>query len=1253
MMINNQVILEEDYDENYEPTPDEVLEYATIIGIDLKTEQHLLYIAKEGINAPLPENWKPCQDQNKDIYYFNFATGESIWDHPCDEFYRKMVDEERKRHLLTKNTGINKGKGKIAKEINKKKGKMSPYLGPLKAEQSLGTPALHRGGALNPIKTSESLGQSGKLTSSAQLASSEQLAPMRGSAGSSHQSSSVNLKKGSINTSGTYESNKSMNMTSSISIPVYSTEYENEDDEPRVSVNVMDMSALGYHDEMDGVKEPARIRIESDTDSEDYGKDVDFGIDKNLSDRIRELEPELRGSWEKDLEGTLSLKSTARGDDAGKISPLVDDDRIRRSEKLANAAESQADAERLKEEEHIYRTANDKAVEEMRKKLNRELENAKLELLEDKDARLKRLKREILEEQEEEERKLRQDKEESVQDQMERALARLREEVASLHKEEQAKLEEEKSKALDKLHTQVDRDISGEKEKLEMETEQEINKIRSKHQQELDNMKDEMERKHRNKVENLRMELSEKHEETIEDMKKEILHLQVKEQEQLEHELEATRKRQKAIDDLDRGLEEVLNERRQELKQQHQKETTRLKSEHEDYMTKLKDDYSDKIKKEKQKLLSTLDTERKKLEKQHAREIEDIRKVYARKKENLQEQFEDEEEEIKVKSNEIDRKKLLLEKSVKNIEAQEKLLADKRRVFSEDLDRFGKEQDETFFNRATPLSTNELARMREERKQLLEEIRTERKELEYVKSDKRNMESEVLELKIAKDQNSRKLNELKKKLGEFEDIKDRLDDEVDSPGKLKMDDLCETPKPKPRNRASYSLFSDDENTESHGLPDVHIKKSKSVHISSEIKEVYDELFSGDDDSILDYVDKNVRDHLQKESDSINKAKEFLRKQRHSLQRRKMALEAANEEMEKDAKKSVEEIDGDNYVLDDVRISLGLEALKLDQMETNMKAGVRLLKEKETKLRQFDAKHRDVITESENQFHSFERKWQPLRLPTLDISDDDASSGVSSTDFSLDNFIRGLSIPEYVPGFTKMVPSTSIPPVSENGTDTSYLAHTLFKINNDLSQVLSALHKQGAAQIPSSPNTPSSTAPRLPYEIPHPPPHASPAIMRPPSIYDTTNPYTMRSPYHKVDYGTTMVLTAEQSLERKWRKYFGDRKPVITSSTTNVGYGHTPVREQLRNHRVNLMESQKLNSTSTEDRLLEHKQWLQRFQQDINMSNSFLNKVFASNDGSVNSIGNVSVEPISSTPTKVRTAPQLVLDDYNQIHVQQH
>ena len=32
-----------------------------------------------------------------DIYYFNFQTGDSMWDHPCDEYYKKMVNDTRSK----------------------------------------------------------------------------------------------------------------------------------------------------------------------------------------------------------------------------------------------------------------------------------------------------------------------------------------------------------------------------------------------------------------------------------------------------------------------------------------------------------------------------------------------------------------------------------------------------------------------------------------------------------------------------------------------------------------------------------------------------------------------------------------------------------------------------------------------------------------------------------------------------------------------------------------------------------------------------------------------------------------------------------------------------------------------------------------------------------------------------------------------------------------------------------------------------
>jgi centrosomal protein CEP164 len=56
MMINDQLILEEAFDVH---TEDEICEYAEFIGIDPDKEPHLLWIARECVNAPLPEHWKP------------------------------------------------------------------------------------------------------------------------------------------------------------------------------------------------------------------------------------------------------------------------------------------------------------------------------------------------------------------------------------------------------------------------------------------------------------------------------------------------------------------------------------------------------------------------------------------------------------------------------------------------------------------------------------------------------------------------------------------------------------------------------------------------------------------------------------------------------------------------------------------------------------------------------------------------------------------------------------------------------------------------------------------------------------------------------------------------------------------------------------------------------------------------------------------------------------------------------------------
>eukprot|EP01043_Picozoa_sp_COSAG02_P066478 COSAG02_NODE_10363_length_1958_cov_370.780263_2_plen_179_part_01 len=91
-------VLEETIDENYEPTVEEIAEYAKWLGMDLEADKHLFWMAREGLKAPLPKEWKPCQSPEGELYYFNFTTGESVWDHPRDDHYRNMYQEEKKKN---------------------------------------------------------------------------------------------------------------------------------------------------------------------------------------------------------------------------------------------------------------------------------------------------------------------------------------------------------------------------------------------------------------------------------------------------------------------------------------------------------------------------------------------------------------------------------------------------------------------------------------------------------------------------------------------------------------------------------------------------------------------------------------------------------------------------------------------------------------------------------------------------------------------------------------------------------------------------------------------------------------------------------------------------------------------------------------------------------------------------------------------------------------------------------------------------
>uniref|UniRef100_H3GY19 WW domain-containing protein n=1 Tax=Phytophthora ramorum TaxID=164328 RepID=H3GY19_PHYRM len=187
---SDSIVLEEEIDPNYEPTEKEVLEYATWLGMDLEAERDLFWIAREGLKAsascilfsfaPLPENWKPCKTTDtEEIYYFNFGTGQSTWDHPCDEFYRNLYEEHKKKQQTNDVQETDEKKKKVKEDVAELLGRKSgkKKKGSLAKAELLGGPSL---GKANALEKKPLPGLSGRLGSLGSSGFSGGLKPVAG-----------------------------------------------------------------------------------------------------------------------------------------------------------------------------------------------------------------------------------------------------------------------------------------------------------------------------------------------------------------------------------------------------------------------------------------------------------------------------------------------------------------------------------------------------------------------------------------------------------------------------------------------------------------------------------------------------------------------------------------------------------------------------------------------------------------------------------------------------------------------------------------------------------------------------------------------------------------------------------------------------------------------------------------------------------------------------------------------------------------
>ncbi len=90
-------------------TSDEEKEYqqaihnhALYLGIDIDVHKDLMWIAAESLFAEPTPPWREVYSSTGEAYFFNSATGTTMWEHPLDEYYRDLylIEKAKKMNVM-------------------------------------------------------------------------------------------------------------------------------------------------------------------------------------------------------------------------------------------------------------------------------------------------------------------------------------------------------------------------------------------------------------------------------------------------------------------------------------------------------------------------------------------------------------------------------------------------------------------------------------------------------------------------------------------------------------------------------------------------------------------------------------------------------------------------------------------------------------------------------------------------------------------------------------------------------------------------------------------------------------------------------------------------------------------------------------------------------------------------------------------------------------------------------------------------
>ncbi|XP_034459717.1 centrosomal protein of 164 kDa-like isoform X2 [Hippoglossus hippoglossus] len=1239
-LMGGQLILEEEYDENYTPSEQEIQEYAREIGIDPGSEPDLLWLAREGVVAPLPPEWKPCQDVTGEIYYFNFSTGQSTWDHPCDEHYRLLVAQERERTQLTAAAG---GMG-AKKDKDKKKKKEKKEKKEKKKRE--------------PVKTS------GALTSALGSLPSPLggLAPLRGLdiTGPGPLSGSAPALRGSLSSSGGLEPLKtslrgprSTGVSSvlgsrqkervSLTLPDFDDDDDNNDDklsENELSPRGSDRLLKNLHLDQDALGGGLQYE-ESETDKniEEDSSSIDVKLSEKVLD-INDLSGAVSPLEKDDSQGTKDKEENEEGaktkvseaanrymlaKDGG--SPLASKvDRLvlhqsSPSRSLSSPSHSERSGElRPKASLGLQRpgTARGRAIRTSNTKpgnAETPLKTLDKPVDEEPSWRIKkdREKKEKEEESEREEKSLREQKEKEgerrkadqeveeekkqLMREKEKRMCLLQEELSREEEEEERNLKEESEERLRALRQRLLLKRREEEARLTEESDRMLEETRESIQREREKQKHKLREESEAILKDLQITLEEERaaeRDRLEAQQRQDVELLKAEQEE---ELESERRR------LQGEREEKLNSLKQEVKSTDRDKELMMSTRPEQHLT----DYH-------RDLTGVLQEVREEVQRDHERKLEKLREDHRREMNNTREKYLDEET--------IQRERLLstLQEERGHLQASHALQLEKLRlelnaqIQKTQLTHSRKESELQDLADQLELKAKELKSqegmlqikvvdLKRRRKKLIdeeEEVDTQIEALPRLIQERDQLKDELERMREEKHQARELVQRAREERSEAKEEEERLRGERDKA----RDESRRVKEDKEKLESKVTLLHERCDRLSRRVSELEQGEGASTSTRQEPRQVKTKgektemtaPSSDRRDSLLHLEDLDdpplspvpdsqssvdeFRRYISSHDTSIQKTKLFLERESSRLIERQAALRAAQTG-------SSQDLNHNTRVTEEIIRSLMQEAQNVEEMQRTVQRGNSLLRRKEEQLQQLESSIAEEPLSEDVSRLAGERKV------TFDVTESDLSS-------------------------------TADPPVGTGAHPTvpakvQELADSLQQISGQLNTVLSALGSLAQWPQSATPYTAFSLPVSQPLSVPAPTPTYNPVAshmhtlghssLAPPPPMRLLNPSwnwaTGSSAAHALyNAPISSVLKASDDLiNSRWSQIFpGAAVDPVASSTmrTSSAYSaYTPVSEHSPSLR-SMQKSAEIDGQRLQGMIDGNKRWLEMRKKDTSI-----------------------------------------------------